>query len=74
MEENKEKDYAISDKTLNKIFDLTGDGESNRGFILTYTTRNGNIVYSQIFENEIVQKALEASMLEYQGNSAIEDL
>lgn len=54
----KEKDYAISSKTLDKLFDLTGDGKHYKGFIMFHTTSQGNIVISKKVENEIVQMGL----------------
>ena len=66
--------FQIPESVLNELFDLTGESESNRGFLLACVGQDGKpFIYSKSSSQVIelgIRKALEEYLIEMQeGNS-----
>lgn len=57
--------FQLPDSLLDKLFDLTGDVDNSKGFILAYVDQDGNpMVYTRC-QNQIIEMGLRKSVEKY---------
>lgn len=57
--------FQLPDSLLEKIFELTGDADHNKGFMLTYVDQHGNpMVYTRC-QNQIIEMGLRKAAEKY---------
>lgn len=60
--------FEMPESLLDKIFDLSGEGDQNKGFILAFVTQEGKpIVYTRA-QNQIIEMGLRKSLEKYLTN------
>lgn len=60
--------FRMPDSLLDTIFDLSGEGNQHKGFILAFVTQEGKpIVYTRA-QNQIIEMGLRKSLEQYLTN------
>lgn len=58
-------DFKIPENVLNEIYDLTGESENSRGFILFCVGQNGSPFIYKRSSNQVIELGLIKAMEEY---------
>ena len=76
---NQSKNFTIPESFLNKMYEFTGDGSDNGGFIIAYVNQEGQVTINCKIGSQIVEmclrKALETFLadMEFGEKTMIQD-
>ncbi len=57
--------FSIPESLLEKLFELTGDADHSKGFILTYVNQSGKPMVYTRSQNQIVEMGLRKALEKY---------
>lgn len=65
IDPNSFNSFQLPESILEKLFQLTGDADHNKGFVLAYVDQNGNpMVYTRC-QSQIIEMGLRKSLEKY---------
>jgi len=66
--------FIFPDSVLQKIYDMTGDDDSSRGFIVAYVSNDGMPVIHTKVSSQIVEMGLRKALEDYLSVEQLERL